>query len=141
FVSRLFAPAERRALLGRRDWPLAAERCRQTRVPPASDLLQRATRLDFENFLAEDILVKVDRASMANSLEVRAPFLDYRVIEFAFGRLASRHRATASERKVLLRRLCAKVLPAAFDGRRKQGFSIPLDAWLAGRRWHDAFRE
>ena len=49
--------------------------------------------------------------------------------------------ATAAGRKVLLRRLCAKVLPAAFDGRRKQGFSIPLDAWLAGRRWHDAFRE
>jgi asparagine synthase (glutamine-hydrolysing) len=141
FVSRLFDPADRRRLLNRPEWPLEGERIREARVPPARDLLQRATRLDFENFLAEDILVKVDRASMANSLEVRAPLLDYRLVEFAFGRLTSRQRATVRERKVLLRRLCRKVLPPAFDERRKQGFSVPLNAWLARGPWHDAFRE
>ncbi|WP_258004404.1 asparagine synthase C-terminal domain-containing protein, partial [Cylindrospermopsis raciborskii] len=52
-------------------------------MPNETDLLQRATRMDFNNYLAEDILVKVDRASMLNSLEVRAPFLDRSLIEFA----------------------------------------------------------
>ena len=141
FVDRLFEPAERRMLLGQPDWPLGAERRREERLPGTVDLLQRATRMDFENYLAEDILVKVDRASMANSLEVRAPLLDYRVIEFAFGRLASRHRATVDQRKVLLRRLCRRVLPPEFDERRKQGFSIPLDAWLARGQWRDTFRD
>jgi len=141
FVSGLFDPAQRRRLLNRPDWAASAEHCRTARMPVTGDLLQRATRLDFENFLAEDILVKVDRASMANSLEVRAPLLDYRVVEFAFGRLASRQRATADERKVLLRRLCRRVLPPAFDDRRKQGFSVPLNAWLARGPWRDAFRD
>jgi len=76
-------------------------------------LLQRATRTDFENYLPEDILVKVDRASMLASLEVRAPFLDYRILEFAFGKVPSRLKADTAERKILLKRLCAKILPPA----------------------------
>ena len=54
------------------------------RVSNQRDLLQRITRMDFENFLPEDCLVKIDRASMLNSLEMRSPMLDYRMIEFAF---------------------------------------------------------
>ena len=64
--------------------------------------------MDFENYLAEDILVKVDRASMLNSLEVRAPLLDYRVIEFAFGRVPSELKATVSGRKLLLKKLASR---------------------------------
>jgi asparagine synthetase B (glutamine-hydrolysing) len=71
------------------------------------DLLQRATRMDFANYLAEDILVKVDRASMLNSLELRAPLLDYRLIEFAFGKVPSHLKATAQDKKILLKRLRA----------------------------------
>ena len=118
-----------------------AEEIRSERIPDAADLLQRATRMDFENYLAEDILVKVDRASMLNSLEVRAPLLDYRVIEFAFGKVPSALKATASGRKLLLKKLAATLLPPGFDARRKQGFSIPLASWLRDRSWHEFFRD
>jgi asparagine synthase (glutamine-hydrolysing) len=94
------------------------------------------TAADFLTYLPEDILVKVDRASMLASLEVRAPFLDYRVIEFAFGRVPDHLRATASERKILLKKLAKRLLPPALDINRKQGFSIPLDTWFKGP-WGD----
>jgi asparagine synthase (glutamine-hydrolysing) len=88
---------------------------------------------DFKMYLPDDILVKVDRASMLSSLEVRAPMLDHRVIEFAFGRVPNHFRATTSERKILLRRLAAKLLPRSFDlTRPKRGFSLPLHAWFKG---------
>lgn len=122
-------------------WPLAAETIREQRIPVAEDLLQRATRMDFENYLAEDILVKVDRASMLNSLEVRAPLLDYRLVEFAFAKVPSHLKATASSRKVLMKRLARRLLPPEFDQHRKQGFSIPLGSWLQSGPWRNLFRE
>jgi asparagine synthase (glutamine-hydrolysing) len=85
---------------------------------------------DFMTYLPEDILVKVDRASMANSLELRAPFLDNRVIEFAFRNVPNSLRANTNERKILLKRLAGMLLPPDFDSGRKQGFSIPLTKWL-----------
>lgn len=97
--------------------------------------------MDFENYLAEDILVKVDRASMLNSLEVRAPLLDYRLIEFAFGKVPSCLKATTQDRKILLKRLTARILPAGFDRQRKQGFSIPLADWLKAGAFRELFRE
>lgn len=118
-----------------------AEEIRQRRVSLSSDLLQRATRMDFENYLAEDILVKVDRASMANSLEIRAPLLDHRIIEFAYGKVPSVLKATATSRKVLLKNLCGRVLPREFDQERKQGFSIPLAGWLKGDNWSGYFQD
>jgi asparagine synthase (glutamine-hydrolysing) len=110
-------------------------------VTPDMDLLQRATRTDFLNYLPEDILVKVDRASMLSSLEVRAPMLDYRLIEFAFSRVPSDLKTTPEGRKILLKRLAAKVLPPEFDSSRKQGFSIPLSHWLENGPWLNYFRE
>jgi len=94
--------------------------------------LQKMTQADFKTYLPEDILVKVDRASMLASLEVRAPFLDYRVVEFSFGKVPDRLRATRSERKVLLKRLARRLLPQSLDLDRKQGFSLPLHAWFKG---------
>ncbi len=94
--------------------------------------LQQATRLDFQTTMVDAYLVKVDRASMLNSLEVRVPWLDHRLVEFAFGRVPDSLKATESERKILSRRLAERLLPRELDLKRKQGFSMPLDAWFKG---------
>jgi asparagine synthase (glutamine-hydrolysing) len=135
-VAAHFAASERRALMGA-DWQTPADAIREMRVPVAPDLLQRVTRMDFENYLPEDILVKVDRASMLASLEMRAPLLDFRIAEFAFGKVPTRLKASFSERKILLKRLSKRVLPPQFDADRKQGFSIPLPTWLKAGPWRD----
>ena len=123
------------------DWRTTAEAVIKGRIPQHPDLLQRATRTDFSNYLAEDILVKVDRASMLNSLEVRTPLLDYRLIEFAFRKVPSYLKATTNEKKILLKRLTARVLPPEFDRQRKQGFSIPLAEWLKAGVFRELFHD
>ena len=141
-IFSLFDRDTRRRLMARYGaWELVAERIREERIPSTADLLQRATRMDFGNYLAEDILVKVDRASMLNSLEVRAPLLDYRLTEFAFGKVPSRLKATAHGRKILLKKLAERILPREFDLQRKQGFSIPLASWLQSGPWKAFFHE
>lgn len=99
---------------------------------PGRAPLRQATEVDFQTTLVDAYLVKVDRASMLNSLEVRAPWLDYRIIEFAFGRLTDELRATTSELKILPRRLAQRLLPPALDLRRKWGLSLPLASWFKG---------
>jgi len=145
-IATYFDTSSRRHLLGteaRGDGALGgvAEEIHRDRIPSDADLLQRATRMDFENYLAEDILVKVDRTSMLNSLEVRAPWLDYRIIEFAFGKVPLRLKATSSQKKILPKMLAQRVLPPAFDLHRKQGFSIPLTAWLQAGPWREFFHD
>lgn len=97
------------------------------------------TAMDFANYLPEDILVKVDRASMMNSLEVRAPFLDASLLEFAFGRVPSDLKATRFDKKILLKRLAQRLFPKDYDFDRKQGFSIPLAKWLKQGDIRDLF--
>jgi asparagine synthase (glutamine-hydrolysing) len=123
------------------DWPLAAEEIRQALVPPTLDPVQRVTRFDFANYMVEDILVKVDRASMLNSLEVRSPFLDVPVIEFAFGGVPSHLKATPKDRKIILKKLAARLLPRTFDLKRKQGFGAPLESWLRTGPWRRLFED
>lgn len=103
-------------------------------------VLQKATAADFRSYLPDDILMKVDRASMLASLEVRAPLLDPRVVEFAFGRTPDQLRAATDERKILPRFLGVRVLPPELDLKRKQGFSIPLSRWVSGS-WNGYLRE
>lgn len=97
----------------------------------ARDALGRACAADFATWLPGDILVKVDRASMANSLEVRAPFLDYRLLELA-ARVPSRLKISDGKTKAFLRAALRARLGARIDTRKKQGFSVPLRAWMAG---------
>jgi asparagine synthase (glutamine-hydrolysing) len=141
-IASYFDDATRRALLGARALRVsAADEAVSGQGVVQGDLLERATRLDFATYLPEDILVKTDRASMLSSLEVRAPFLDRRVIEFAFARVPSSLKATSDSRKILLKRLAARVLPPTFDFARKQGFSIPLDEWLRAGKWPRFFAD
>jgi asparagine synthase (glutamine-hydrolysing) len=139
---KFFSLADRCQLLSKsRSTGKSAETLYEERIPTSDDAVYRATRMDFENYLPEDILVKVDRASMLSSLELRAPFLDYRVIEFAFGQVPSSLKTNSTQTKILLKRLLAKMLPPDFDLQRKQGFSIPLANWLQEAEWDTFFRE
>jgi asparagine synthase (glutamine-hydrolysing) len=93
------------------------------------DVLNRQLYADLSLYLADDILVKVDRMSMATSLETRAPFLDGDLMELAFsmpGHLKIRH----GERKWILKQAMRAVLPDSILSRRKEGFSIPMKNWL-----------
>ena len=140
-ASHFDARARRSLMSAYVGWETPAERYMESRVPLQKDFLQRVTRMDFNNYLTEDILVKVDRASMLNSMEVRAPFLDHRLIEFAFGKVPGRLKATTQDKKILLKQLCAKLLPPEFDRQRKQGFSIPLAQWLKAGALRQLFND
>lgn len=128
---RLFDRASLARLVGRERLKPAEYPATQA-SPSPFDRLTQALALDFENYLPGDILTKVDRASMLASLEVRAPFLDHRLIEFAFREVPSRLKATAYRRKILPKRLAQRLLPAEFDLKRKQGFSVPMRLWMRG---------
>lgn len=84
---------------------------------------------DLKLYLPDDILTKVDRMSMAVSLEVRVPLLDYRLVEFAFG-LPPRLRLRGKTGKYLLKKLLERYMPAEHVYRSKQGFAVPLGKWF-----------
>jgi asparagine synthase (glutamine-hydrolysing) len=102
-------------------------------------LVQPADRmmlLDLLAYLPEDILTKVDRASMGTSLEARAPFLDHRVVELSW-RIPIHQKIRGGESKFLIRRILERHVPRSIFERPKSGFGIPIDAWLRGplREW------
>ena len=94
------------------------------------ETLSRAQYVDYKSYLADDILVKVDRMSMAHSLEVRAPLLDHELVE-RVARYPSDLKLRREEKKFLFRRVLSKRLPAAVLNRPKQGFSVPLANWFS----------
>jgi asparagine synthase (glutamine-hydrolysing) len=95
----------------------------------ATDKLTRLQFVDTKFYLPGDILVKVDRMSMANSLETRAPLLDYRLVEFA-ARLPVQLKMQRGVSKYLLKKVLQRHMPADMLTKRKQGFAVPINHWF-----------
>ena len=104
---------------------------RPDRWPAVADGTGRMMAVDLLTYLPDDILAKVDRATMAVGLEGRVPFLDRRIVEFAAS-LPMSMRSSDGESKVVLRRLLDRSVPRHLVDRTKAGFGVPLDSWLRG---------
>jgi asparagine synthase (glutamine-hydrolysing) len=119
------------------DWPsgLPLHQTTTDRIA-AMDIEQRMMFIDQCTYLPDDVLVKTDRASMSLGLELRVPFLDSHLIEFAW-RLPSHMHRKNENGKLLLRRLLYRYVPRKLIDRPKKGFDIPQDEWLRGplRSW------
>jgi asparagine synthase (glutamine-hydrolysing) len=94
-----------------------------------SDHLDRILSVDVASYLPYDLLVKMDIATMANSLEARSPFLDHKVMEFA-ARLPACYKVYGITLKYLLKKLAARLLPTEAINRRKMGFGVPVGPWM-----------
>ncbi|MES2523937.1 MAG: asparagine synthase (glutamine-hydrolyzing) [Gemmatimonadota bacterium] len=107
--------------------------------PRTSSAASSRMAYDLQTYLPDDIMVKVDRAAMAASLESRAPLLHHAIVEFAL-RVPLEYKIRGSEGKLLLRHALARHVPKALFERPKRGFAIPLDSWLRNelRPWAEA---
>jgi asparagine synthase (glutamine-hydrolysing) len=102
-----------------------------------NDLIGKRMRNDFQKYLREDILVKIDRCGMMNSLEVRSPFLDKNLVEYCFKNISTTNKVNSVQKKILFKKFAKKILPENFNFERKQGFSFPLDKMLLGGAYRD----
>jgi asparagine synthase (glutamine-hydrolysing) len=124
----LYSDGVRRALNGRNpEAALATHFDRFRALPPHG----RMMKFDFETYLPEDVLTKVDRMSMAHSIESRVPLLDNEVIDFA-ATLPASFKIHRGRRKHVLKQAVRDLLPAGILDRKKQGFGIPLGVWFRG---------
>ena len=137
-----FMPEELAGLYDPAGWGAPGEAAPQDflfdliRTSDAESVEEKLMQTDFRSYLPEDLLVKVDIASMAHGLEVRSPFLDQELVAFT-NRCPSHWKIRGGQTKRLLRRAMGEALPEAIRRRPKMGFGIPLGQWLRGelREW------
>jgi asparagine synthase (glutamine-hydrolysing) len=132
-----FTPAEQEMLLAEEvlratDGDIYREARLMQQECDSRDVVEQMQSIDTRLYLAEDILTKVDRASMAVSLEVRAPFLDPRVAEFAAS-LPANYKLRGRKTKYILKRAIEDYLPPFVTRRSKKGFGVPVAEWLKGK--------
>jgi asparagine synthase (glutamine-hydrolysing) len=126
--AQLYSPAFRRELQG---YDASEVFHGHARGKSFDDALSLVQYLDYKTYLPGDILTKVDRASMAHSLEVRTPFLDYEFVEWAAS-LPAEVKLRGGEGKAVLKKALEPVLPREVLYRSKMGFAVPIDVWFRG---------
>ncbi|MEJ2455327.1 MAG: asparagine synthase (glutamine-hydrolyzing) [Candidatus Thiodiazotropha sp.] len=131
-INMYFDAQTRAKLLGRDHANKSPELTRAKIAADEDDSLQRAMLVDYYTTLPEGYLAKTDRASMLTSLEMRAPFLDDQLVDFAWRRIPITHKASATTGKLPLRRLAKTLLPSSLDINRKRGMTMPLASWFSG---------
>jgi asparagine synthase (glutamine-hydrolysing) len=102
------------------------------KIPAGQDLVNKLTYVDLRSYLPECLMTKMDIAAMANSLEARSPFLDHKVIEFAYRLPGSMKLKGINNTKWILKETFRDILPEAIYKRGKMGFGIPLGPWFKG---------
>lgn len=139
FHDRLLATSDDPLAILSQDAILTAIPSRLDRRAAALSFAERAMLLDTSNYMVDDVLVKVDRAAMANSLETRTPYLDRDLFRFAWS-LPATMRAGGGEGKTILRELLYRHVPRELVDRPKAGFAIPVGRWLRNglREWAES---
>jgi asparagine synthase (glutamine-hydrolysing) len=125
YISSIFNPAE---IIDCRNEP-SYFLTDHTKWPPIPNFYEQMMYLDTVNYLPDDILTKVDRASMAVSLEARVPLLDHRVVEFAW-RLPFSQKFRDGQGKWILRQVLDRYVPREIFNRPKMGFAVPVESWM-----------
>jgi asparagine synthase (glutamine-hydrolysing) len=128
----LFTEGAKQHLMARREIHDYAAKFRdlyRTAPAKAGDWLNRALYVDLKTYLVDDILTKVDRMSMAVSLETRPPLLDHKVVEFV-ATLPPRLKLNGNERKYVFKKAASRLVPQEILSRKKQGFRLPIAEWL-----------
>jgi asparagine synthase (glutamine-hydrolysing) len=128
WISYVPEPSRRRLLLRPDDWA-RADYARIWNSTEGATTLDRLLALNIQTYLVDDLLVKMDRTSMAHALEVRSPFLDTELVEFA-SRLAPSLKLRRLSLKRVLKRAVSDLLPREILSRPKRGFGVPLDRWF-----------
>jgi asparagine synthase (glutamine-hydrolysing) len=130
--SRLYSDAWRAGLNGHANYDLLRQEVRAAGegVEPLAGFMAR----DLQTNMVDDVLVKVDRASMACSLEVRAPFLDHHVVEFAL-RIPPEYKLRSGTHKLILKKAFGDFLPPEIVNRGKKGFEVPFAHWFQQPQW------
>jgi len=128
-MKRTLYSDELRATVGHLDSVELLQRSFHLGHTRADHILDKTLYVDMTNYLPDDLLVKIDRTSMAHSLEVRSPFLDHKFIEFVT-RLPTQFKVRGLTTKYLLKEVAKGIIPKQIITRRKQGFAVPIGAWL-----------
>jgi asparagine synthase (glutamine-hydrolysing) len=125
---RLYSPALNEQLQSLNSWSIVAD---LFEASDAVDLLDKMLDVDVQSYLPGDLLVKMDLATMANSLEARSPFLDQQVMQLAAA-LPPDMKVRGHSKKILLKKLGETMLPGGILDRKKMGFVVPISMWLRG---------